>query len=95
VDRKNRVRLPSRIRDSPFAVWLTPKEEEGYYYGISNKALWPLCHIVYTKPRFSRKDWEIYRDVNKRFSDTVLDEVGDSPAIVFIQDYHLALLPVI
>jgi len=94
VDRKNRVRLPEENpRFTLRRVWLTPKEEEGYYYGISNKALWPLCHIVYTKPRFSRKDWEIYRDVNRRFSDTVLDEVGDSPAIVFIQDYHLALLP--
>jgi len=94
VDRKNRIRLPEQ--DPRFTlrrVWLTPKEEAGYYYGISNKALWPLCHIVYTKPRFSRKDWEIYKDVNKRFCDTVLDEVGDSPAIVFIQDYHLALLP--
>jgi len=94
VDRKNRIRLPEQ--DPRFTlrrVWLTPKEEAGYYYGISNKALWPLCHIVYTKPRFSRKDWETYKDVNKRFCDTVLDEVGDSPAIVFIQDYHLALLP--
>jgi trehalose 6-phosphate synthase len=94
VDRKNRIRLPEQNpRFTLRRVWLTPKEEDGYYYGISNKALWPLCHIVYTKPRFSRKDWETYKDVNKRFCDTVLDEVGDSPAIVFIQDYHLALLP--
>jgi trehalose-6-phosphate synthase len=94
VDRKNRIRLPEQNpRFTLRRVWLTPKEEEGYYYGISNKALWPLCHIVYTKPRFSRRDWEIYKDVNKRFSDTVLDEVGDSPAIVFVQDFHLALLP--
>jgi trehalose 6-phosphate synthase len=94
VDRKNRVRLPEQNpRFTLRRLWLTPKEEEGYYYGISNKALWPLCHIVYTKPRFSRKDWETYKDVNKRFSDTVLDEAGGSPAIVFIQDFHLALLP--
>ena len=94
VDRKNRIRLPEHNpRFTLRRVWLTPKEEEGYYYGISNKALWPLCHIVYTKPRFSRRDWETYKDVNKRFSDTVLDEVGDSPAIVFVQDFHLALLP--
>jgi alpha,alpha-trehalose-phosphate synthase [UDP-forming] len=94
VDRKNRIRLPEHNpRFTLRRVWLTPKEEDGYYNGISNKALWPLCHIVYTKPRFSRKDWETYTDVNKRFSDTVLDEVGDSPAIVFIQDFHLALLP--
>jgi trehalose 6-phosphate synthase len=94
VDRKNRVRLPEQNpRFTLRRLWLSPKEEEGYYYGISNKALWPLCHIVYTKPRFSRKDWETYKDVNKRFSDTVLDEAGGSPAIVFIQDFHLALLP--
>src|SRR4051794_19702908 len=24
-------------------VWLTREEEQGYYYGFSNEALWPLC----------------------------------------------------
>ncbi len=94
VDRKNRVRLPEENpRFTLRRLWLTPREEEGYYNGISNSALWPLCHIVYTKPRFSRCDWETYRDVNKRFCDAVLDEAGNSPAIVFVQDFHLALLP--
>jgi len=74
-------------------LWLTKKEEEGYYYGISNQALWPLCHIVYERPRFSRSGWEIYESVNKRFCDAVLEEIGGSPAFVFIQDFHLALLP--
>ena len=27
-------------------VWLTRQEEEGYYYGLSNRALWPLCHVT-------------------------------------------------
>jgi len=94
VDRKNRVRLPEdNPRFTLRRLWLTPKEEEGYYNGISNRALWPLCHLVYTKPRFSRSDWETYRDVNRRFSDAVLEEAGNSPAIVFTQDFHLALLP--
>jgi trehalose 6-phosphate synthase len=74
-------------------VWLTKREEAGYYYGISNQALWPLCHIVHAKPVFSRKDWQIYRDVNRRFSDAVLEEAGDQAAVIFIQDYHLGLLP--
>ena len=38
-------------------VWLTPEEEEGYYYGFSNRALWPLCHIAYTRPVFDASDW--------------------------------------
>ena len=26
------------------------EEEEGYYYGLANNALWPLCHIAYARP---------------------------------------------
>jgi len=74
-------------------VWLTRAEEDGYYYGLSNTAIWPLCHHVYSRPRFSRCDWDAYRAVNKRFRDAVLEEAGSGPAIVFIQDYHLSLLP--
>ncbi|MEW6050424.1 MAG: trehalose-6-phosphate synthase [Candidatus Zixiibacteriota bacterium] len=74
-------------------VWLTRAEEAGYYYGVSNNALWPLCHIVYTRPLFSRAEWEVYREVNRKFCEAVLEEVDSDQAIVFIQDYHLALLP--
>ena len=31
--------------------------------------------------------------VNRRFADAVLEEIGDTRAIVFVQDYHFALLP--
>jgi trehalose 6-phosphate synthase len=74
-------------------VWLTKEEEQGYYYGFANEALWPLCQISYTRPRFDARDWEQYRRVNQKFADAVLDEVGEEPAIVFVQDYHFALLP--
>ena len=74
-------------------VWLTKDEEAGYYYGFANEALWPLCHIAYTRPSFELRDWEAYRAVNQKFADVVLSEVGDRRAFVFIQDYHLALLP--
>jgi trehalose 6-phosphate synthase len=94
VDERDRVRLPPE--DPKFTlrrVWLTPGEVGGYYNGLANGALWPLCHIVYTRPHFSRADWEVYRSVNRRFRDAVLEEAGGEPAFVFIQDYHLALLP--
>lgn len=74
-------------------VWLSPEEEQGYYYGFSNEALWPLCHAAYTRPRFEPSHWEQYRRVNQKFADAVLDEVGAAPAVVFVQDYHFALLP--
>jgi trehalose 6-phosphate synthase len=74
-------------------VWLSKEEEQGYYYGFANEALWPLCHVAYTRPRFDAADWEQYRRVNRKFADAVLDEVGDEDAVVFVQDYHFALLP--
>ena len=72
-------------------VWLTKEEEDGYYYGFSNEALWPLCHIAYTRPVFNESDWQTYKKVNRRFAEAALEEMGGRKAFVFIQDYHLAL----
>lgn len=74
-------------------VWLTKEQEQGYYYGLANEGLWPLCHITFNRPVFRLEDWERYREVNRIFADTVLDEAGDAPTFVFIQDYHFCLLP--
>ncbi len=94
ADSKGRVRVPP---DNPAytlrRVWLTEDEEAGYYYGLSNNAIWPLCHIAYARPEFNESDWAAYSRVNRRFAETVLDEIGSRPAIVFVQDYHFALLP--
>ncbi len=94
VDARGRVAVPP---DKPSytlrRVWLSQEEEDGYYYGLSNNALWPLCHIAYARPEFDERDWHQYRRVNERFADTVIDEIGDERAIVFVQDYHFALLP--
>jgi trehalose-6-phosphate synthase len=74
-------------------VRLSKEVENGYYYGLSNEGLWPLCHIAYTAPMFRHADWDKYRQANRAFADAVLDEIGNEPAVVFIQDYHLGLLP--
>lgn len=74
-------------------VWLTPEDEAGYYYGFSNGSLWPLCHQVYCRPSFSPEHWEAYQRVNEQFASVVLEEAGSGPAVVFVQDYHFALLP--
>jgi trehalose 6-phosphate synthase len=74
-------------------VWLSKEEEQGYYYGFANETLWPLCHIAHTRPRFDPGDWQQYVHVNRLFADAVLEEVGDLPAVVFVQDFHFALLP--
>jgi trehalose 6-phosphate synthase len=74
-------------------IWLSKEEEERFYYGYSNEALWPLSHIVHVRPIFREADWKVYQDVNARFADAVLEELDGQPGFVFIQDYHFALLP--
>jgi len=93
VDRDNKVGVPpDEPRYSLRRVWLTREEEDAYYYGFSNDALWPLCHIAYTRPVFRESDWDAYKKVNEIFARAVIEEVGNKKAFVFIQDYHLALL---
>src|SRR2546430_1247994 len=74
-------------------VWLTPEEEQGYYYGFANEGLWPLCHIAHTRPVFRAPDWEHYQNVNRRFAEIVADEAHSEDPIILVQDYHFALLP--
>ena len=53
VDEKGRINVPPGDPEySLRRIWLTKEEESGYYYGFSNEALWPLCHLVYTRPTF-------------------------------------------
>lgn len=74
-------------------VWLTKQQEEGYYYGFANSAMWPLCHIAYRRPLFRLEQWKAYLEVNRLFAESVAAEISEKPAFVFIQDYHFALLP--
>jgi trehalose 6-phosphate synthase len=94
VDADDRVRVPpENPRYTLRRVWLTKEQEEGYYHGLANSGLWPLCHVVFTRPSFDPEQWRCYREVNALFADAVLEEAGDGPALVFIQDYHFGLLP--
>jgi trehalose 6-phosphate synthase len=93
VNKRNEVGVPPESpRYKLRRIWLTKDEENGYYYGYSNKAIWPLCHMAYTRPNFDEVDWAYYKIVNKKFADTILDVVGNKKAFVWIQDYHLFLL---
>jgi len=94
VDEQDRISVPP---ESPRyilkRVWLSKQEEQGYYYGFANEGLWPLCHVVFARPRFNLCDWSTYVDVNQKFADAILSEIQDVPALVWVQDYHFALLP--
>lgn len=94
VDKHDRIAVPPeqpayQIR----RVWLTAEEEAGYYYGLANEGLWPLCHIAHVRPTFRSSDWDHYIAVNRKFAKAVVSESKTKSPIVLVQDYHFALLP--
>ncbi len=93
-DLRGRVQVPPGEESYTLRrVWLTAEEEKGYYYGFANEGLWPLCHVVDTRPTFRAQDWSHYQQVNRKFADAVFAEAKTDDPIVLVQDYHFALLP--
>lgn len=93
VNSKNKLGVPPE--DNRYIlkrVWLAKEEEDGYYYGFANEGLWPLCHVTHTRPIFRETDWQMYKKVNRKFTDSVLEELPAKNPFVFIQDYHFTLL---
>jgi trehalose 6-phosphate synthase len=94
VDKNDRLAVPP---DAPAytlrRVWLTDEEQDGYYYGLANEGLWPLCHIAFVRPVFREEDWRQYEAINERFADAVAREARTDDPIVLVQDYHFALAP--
>ncbi len=74
-------------------LWLSKEEEQGYYYGLANEGLWPLCHMAHARPAFRTEDWHYYQTVNQKFADAACEEVDSEDPIILIQDYHFALVP--
>jgi len=94
VDVNDRVAVPPNDPSYTLRrVWLSAEEQEGYYYGLANEGLWPLCHIAFVRPSFREDDWQQYRAVNEKFADAIVAEARCTDPIVLIQDYHFALLP--
>jgi trehalose 6-phosphate synthase len=95
VDEHDCLRVPpDDPRYTLRRVWLSSEEEAGYYDGFANEGLWPLCHIAHTRPIFRASDWEWYQRVNEKFAAALLKEMeGNDKPIVFVQDYHFALVP--
>jgi trehalose 6-phosphate synthase len=93
VDENDRVMVPPDDPSYPLRrIWLSPEETASYYEGFANEGLWPLCHVAHVRPVFRPRDWKAYQRINARFAAAVEQELPDTSAPVFIQDYHLALV---
>ncbi len=66
--------------------------QHAFYSDVSNGVLWPLLHSFPPTVRFSEAPWDAYQTANQKFADTIIEKSDDSVAI-WIQDYHLMLVP--
>jgi trehalose 6-phosphate synthase/phosphatase len=73
-------------------VKLTQDEVEGFYYGFSNRTIWPLFHYFLEYSEFELASWNTYRAVNQKFADAILEKAGEDD-IIWIHDYQLMLVP--
>lgn len=75
-------------------VQLDHDEVEGYYHGFANRTLWPLFHDLAARPVIDRNWWNHYLSVNRRFAEATAEVVrGLDDPTVWVQDYHLMLVP--
>jgi trehalose 6-phosphate synthase len=74
------------------SVPLSREEITGYYEGFSNGSLWPLFHGAIRQPEYHRPWWASYRIVNERFAAAAAG-VAEEGGVVWVQDYHLLLVP--
>ncbi|MEA1786947.1 bifunctional alpha,alpha-trehalose-phosphate synthase (UDP-forming)/trehalose-phosphatase [Arenibacter sp. GZD96] len=73
-------------------VRLTEKEVDGFYYGFSNRTIWPLFHYFLEYTEFEWDSWNTYKKVNQKFADAILDQATDTDTI-WVHDYQLMLVP--
>ncbi|MEM7381833.1 MAG: bifunctional alpha,alpha-trehalose-phosphate synthase (UDP-forming)/trehalose-phosphatase [Bacteroidota bacterium] len=73
-------------------VNLSQEEVDGFYFGFSNRTIWPLFHYFLEYSEFELDSWNTYKQVNQKFADAVLASSGDEDTI-WIHDYQLMLVP--
>lgn len=93
---KDRAYVDKRLMEeySCQAVYLDDDVAEGHYNGFSNSILWPLFHYHPGEMNFDEENWLMYRQANFRFAETVRSQITPG-SMVWVQDYHLMLLPMI
>ncbi|MBN1223109.1 MAG: bifunctional alpha,alpha-trehalose-phosphate synthase (UDP-forming)/trehalose-phosphatase [Candidatus Aminicenantes bacterium] len=75
-----------------YPVFLSQSEINKYYYGFTNKAIWPLFHYFATYSIFEASEWKSYEKVNRKFFQKIY-KLARPADIFWIHDYHLMLLP--
>ena len=102
VPEEEQEHIRQLLRDQePFQcvpVFLDPEVSDHFYNGFCNNVLWPLLHYIPlsmldAQAQLAETQWAAYQTANKVFADTVMTLEPAEEDLVWVQDYHLMLLP--
>jgi trehalose 6-phosphate synthase/phosphatase len=57
-------------------VRLSQKEVAGFYFGFSNRTIWPLFHYFMEYSEFDLANWKVYEAVNRKFAEALPAHAG-------------------
>ena len=86
---------PGRFEHDGMVLHPVPLPEAdfaGYYEGYANSTIWPLYHDAVIPPVFNEAWWGAYARVNRCFAEAAAAVVAPG-GVVWVQDYHLQLVP--
>lgn len=92
LERHRAVLVDDEARFRMHEVLLTPQEANEFYEGFTTEALWPILFCFPSRLQFSPGLWDTYRMVNERFAQAIA-RLAAPRATVWVQDFHLMLLP--
>lgn len=95
IPEDERELVTKRLMDeySCLPVYLSDELADRHYNGFSNSILWPLFHYHPAEIVFDDLAWDAYRQCNMSFAEAIRKEIGDEDSLVWVQDYHLMLVP--
>jgi trehalose 6-phosphate synthase len=91
TDDKGRIRVPEDLKKYTLRRMRFSDREKVAMTNTGPGGFWPLCHVTFVKPLFDEDDWEVYKKINARIADAIIEEAGDDEAVVWLQDYHLVM----
>lgn len=73
-------------------VPLSQEEIDGFYFGFSNRTIWPLFHYFLEYSEFEKSFWESYVTVNQKFAEAIAEHASPDD-LIWIHDYQLMMVP--
>ena len=80
------------VAENYLPLHLTQEDLDGFYFGFSNRTIWPLFHYFTQYVQYDDNDWETYKRVNQIYADAIIEAASDED-MIWVHDYQLMLVP--